>query len=51
MQEAPKGVPAEGAEEEIELDETLDDDIFIKEQEEHGEDLTTIIGDVEDEEA
>jgi uncharacterized protein (TIGR02300 family) len=42
---------AEGGEEEIELeDETLDDAAFIEEQEEGDEDVTDIIGDVEDEE-
>jgi uncharacterized protein (TIGR02300 family) len=46
-----EGEPVEGAEdEEIELDETLDDDAFIEEQEEGDEDVTDIIGDVEDEE-
>ncbi len=45
-----EGEAAEGAEEEIELDETLDDAAFIEEQEEGDEDVTDIIGDVEDEE-
>jgi uncharacterized protein (TIGR02300 family) len=44
------GEAAEGAEEEIEIDETLDDAAFIEEQEEGDEDVTDIIGDVEDEE-
>jgi uncharacterized protein (TIGR02300 family) len=48
---APEGDAAEGAEEEIELeDETMDDATFIEEQEEGDEDVTDIIGDVEDEE-
>jgi uncharacterized protein (TIGR02300 family) len=47
----PEGDAAEGAEEEIELeDETMDDATFIEEQEEGDEDVTDIIGDVEDEE-
>jgi uncharacterized protein (TIGR02300 family) len=42
---------AEGAEEEIELeDEALDDATFIEEQEEGDEDVTDIIGDVDNEE-
>jgi uncharacterized protein (TIGR02300 family) len=42
---------AEGAEEEVELeDEAMDDATFIEEQEEGDEDVTDIIGDVEDEE-
>ena len=45
-----EGETAEGAEEEIELEETLDDATFIEEQEEGDEDVTDIIGDVEDEE-
>jgi uncharacterized protein (TIGR02300 family) len=41
----------EGAEEEVELeDEGMDDATFIEEQEEGDEDVTDIIGDVEDEE-
>jgi uncharacterized protein (TIGR02300 family) len=41
----------EGADEEIEMDETLEDEApFIEEQEEGDEDVTDIIGDVEDEE-
>ena len=40
----------EGAEEEIELDERLDDAALIEEQEETDEDVTDIIGDVENEE-
>jgi uncharacterized protein (TIGR02300 family) len=48
----PEGAPVEGAEEEIELDEPIDDAPFIEEQEEGDEDVTDIIGDVEgDEEA
>ena len=43
--------PIEGVEEEVELeDEGLDDAPFIEEQEEEDEDVTDIIGDVEDEE-
>jgi uncharacterized protein (TIGR02300 family) len=46
-----EGEPAEGAEDDVELeDETMDDDTFIEEQEEGDEDVTDIIGDVEDEE-
>jgi len=44
------GEAAEGTEEEIEIDETLDDATFIEEQEEGDEDVTDIIGEVEDEE-
>ena len=45
------GEAAEGAEEEIELeDEPIDDATFIEEQEEGDEDVADIIGDVEDEE-
>ena len=40
----------EGADEDIEIDETLDDAAFIEEQEEGDEDVTDIIGDVEGEE-
>ena len=41
----------EGAEEEVDLeDEGMDDDTFIEEQEEGDEDVTDIIGDVDDEE-
>lgn len=41
----------EGAEEEVELeDEGMDDSTFIEEQEEGDEDVTDIIGDVDDEE-
>jgi uncharacterized protein (TIGR02300 family) len=47
---APEGAPAEGADEEIELDEPIDDAPFIEEQEEGDEDVTDIIGDVEDDE-
>ena len=46
----PEGEAIEGAEEEIEIDESLDDAAFIEEQEEGDEDVTDIIGDVEDEE-
>jgi uncharacterized protein (TIGR02300 family) len=47
----PEGEAAEGADEEIELeDEALDDAAFIEEQEEGDEDVTDIIGDVADEE-
>ena len=47
-----EGEAAEGAEEyvEIEDDEGMDDATFIEEQEEGDEDVTDIIGDVEDEE-
>ncbi len=46
-----EGEAIEGAEEEIELeDEPMDDATFIEEQEEGDEDVTDIIGDVEDEE-
>jgi uncharacterized protein (TIGR02300 family) len=46
-----EGEVVEGAEEEIELDEALEDEApFIEEQEEGDEDVTDIIGDVEDEE-
>lgn len=38
------------AEEDIEIDESLDDAAFIEEEEEGDEDVTGIIGDVEDEE-
>ena len=54
--EAQGGKPAageavDGAEEEIELDEPLDDEApFIEEQEEGDEDVADIIGDVEDDE-
>jgi len=42
---------AEGGEEEIELeDEPMDDATFIEEQEEGDEDVTDIIGDVEEDE-
>ncbi len=48
---AADGEPIEGAEEEVELeDEGLDDAAFIEEQEEGDEDVTDIIGDVDDEE-
>jgi uncharacterized protein (TIGR02300 family) len=42
-----EGEAVEGAEEDIELDETLDDAAFIEEQEEGDDDVTDIIGDVE----
>jgi uncharacterized protein (TIGR02300 family) len=46
-----EGEAAEGAEEEVELeDEGMDDAPFIEEQEEGDEDVTDIIGDVDDEE-
>jgi uncharacterized protein (TIGR02300 family) len=45
-----EGEAAEGGEDEIEMDESLDDAAFIEEQEEGDEDVTDIIGDVEDEE-
>jgi uncharacterized protein (TIGR02300 family) len=53
--EGKKALEPEAAEggEDIEIDETLDDDddaAFIEEQEEGDEDVTDIIGDVEDEE-
>jgi uncharacterized protein (TIGR02300 family) len=45
------GEAVEGGEDEVELeDEALDDAAFIEEQEEGDEDVTDIIGDVEDEE-
>jgi len=47
----PEGEAIEGAEEEVELeDEGMDDAPFIEEQEEGDEDVTDIIGDVDDEE-
>ena len=45
-----EGEAAEGAEEDIEIDESLDDAAFIEEQEEGDEDVTDIIGDVDNEE-
>ena len=46
-----EGEPVEGAEDEVELeDEGMDDATFIEEQEEGDEDVTDIIGDVDDEE-
>lgn len=46
-----EGEAAEGAEDEVELeDEGMDDAAFIEEQEEGDEDVTDIIGDVDDEE-
>ena len=46
-----EGEAAEGAEDEVELeDEGMDDATFIEEQEEGDEDVTDIIGDVDDEE-
>jgi uncharacterized protein (TIGR02300 family) len=41
---------AEGAEEDIEIDESMDDAALIEEQEETDDDVTDIIGDREDEE-
>jgi uncharacterized protein (TIGR02300 family) len=47
----PEGEAVEGAEEEVEIeDEGMDDAPFIEEQEEGDEDVTDIIGDVDDEE-
>jgi uncharacterized protein (TIGR02300 family) len=47
----PEGEAVEGTEEEVELeDEDMDDATFIEEQEEGDEDVTDIIGDVDDEE-
>jgi hypothetical protein len=47
----PEGEAAEGAEEEVEIeDEGIDDATFIEEQEEGDEDVTDIIGDRDDEE-
>jgi uncharacterized protein (TIGR02300 family) len=47
----PEGEAAEGTEEEVEIeDEGMDDATFIEEQEEGDEDVTDIIGDVDDEE-
>jgi uncharacterized protein (TIGR02300 family) len=47
----PEGEAIEGTEEEVELeDEDMDDATFIEEQEEGDEDVTDIIGDVDDEE-
>jgi uncharacterized protein (TIGR02300 family) len=46
----PEGEAVEGADEEIELDEPMDDAPFIEEQEEGDEDVADIIGDVEDDE-
>jgi uncharacterized protein (TIGR02300 family) len=46
-----EGDAAEGAEDDVEIeDEGMDDATFIEEQEEGDEDVTDIIGDVEDEE-
>ena len=46
-----EGEAVEGAEDEVELeDEGMDDATFIEEQEEGDDDVTDIIGDVEDEE-
>ena len=46
-----EGDVIEGADEEIEMDETIEDEApFIEEQEEGDEDVTDIIGDVENEE-
>ncbi len=46
----PEGDAIEGEEEDIEIDQSLDDAALIEEQEESDEDVTDIIGDVEDEE-
>ena len=47
----PEGEAVEGAEDDVEIeDEGMDDAPFIEEQEEGDEDVTDIIGDVEDEE-
>ena len=47
----PEGEAAEGADEDIELeDEPIDDAAFIEEQEEGDEDVADIIGDVDNEE-
>ena len=47
----PEGEAGEGAEDDVEIeDEGMDDAPFIEEQEEGDEDVTDIIGDVEDEE-
>ena len=45
-----KGEAAEGAEDDIEIDQSLDDAALIEEQEETDEDVTDIIGDREAEE-
>ena len=45
-----KGEVVEGAEDDIEIDESLDDAALIEEQEETDDDVTDIIGDREDEE-
>jgi uncharacterized protein (TIGR02300 family) len=45
-----EGEVIEGAEDDLELDRSLDDAALIEEQEEADEDVTDIIGDVEDEE-
>ena len=45
-----EGEAVEGEEDEIEIDPALDDAALIEEQEETDEDVTDIIGDVEDEE-
>jgi uncharacterized protein (TIGR02300 family) len=48
---APEGEAAESGEEDVELeDEGMDDAAFIEEQEEGDEDVTDIIGEVDDEE-
>ena len=44
------GAEAEAAEDDIEIDQSLDDAALIEEQEETDEDVTDIIGDVENEE-
>jgi uncharacterized protein (TIGR02300 family) len=45
-----EGDAIDGEEEDIEIDQSLDDSALIEEQEETDEDVTDIIGDVEDEE-
>jgi uncharacterized protein (TIGR02300 family) len=45
-----EGDAVEGAEDDIEIDPALDDAAFIEEQEEGDDDVTDIIGDVENEE-
>jgi uncharacterized protein (TIGR02300 family) len=45
-----KGEAVEGADDDIEIDESLDDAALIEEQEETDDDVTDIIGDREDEE-
>ena len=45
-----KGTSEEAADDDIEIDETLDDAAFIEEQEEGDDDVADIIGDVDNEE-